>query len=256
MKQRRREGSVAVLHVAVLKLSPLLATNVFVFRLGLFSIAPFVLDDVLRGKTRHGICTVAALRVSVLCGGKAERGRSYVAWQELDDHAHDEHGPEDVQSLQHEHEPVEEVEAEEGGIEEGEDYEAGDNENGSKHVFVRWSYKTRAGTELAGSTVRHNSVETCGQADPFVSPQSDFTRAPVKIHKLAMLQATRVCGVSDDVTGSQPPRCRCKAEATAVEADRASPDAAEKIGWCIRLTLLRDNRSCNLYSGSVLASGC
>lgn len=45
------------------------------------------------------------------CGG------SYIAWQEFDDHAQDEPGPEDVQSLQHKHQPVEEVEAEEGTVE-------------------------------------------------------------------------------------------------------------------------------------------
>ena len=42
---------------------------------------------------------------------------SYVAWEEFDDHAQDEPSPEDVQSLQDEHQPVEEVEAEEGGVE-------------------------------------------------------------------------------------------------------------------------------------------
>lgn len=44
-------------------------------------------------------------------------GKSYIAWQEFDGHAQDEHRPEDVQSLQHEHQPVEEVEAQEEGVE-------------------------------------------------------------------------------------------------------------------------------------------
>lgn len=48
---------------------------------------------------------------------KPESGGSYVAWQEFDDHAQDEPGPEDVQRLQHAHQPVEKVEAEEGGVE-------------------------------------------------------------------------------------------------------------------------------------------
>lgn len=34
---------------------------------------------------------------------KGESGDSYVAWQEFDDHAQDEPGPEDLQSLQHQH---------------------------------------------------------------------------------------------------------------------------------------------------------
>lgn len=50
-------------------------------------------------------------------GENWESGGSYVAWQEFDDHAQDERGPEDVQSLQHKHQPVEEVEAKEGGVE-------------------------------------------------------------------------------------------------------------------------------------------
>lgn len=44
-------------------------------------------------------------------------GVSHIARQEFDDHAQDEHRPEDVQDLQHTHQPVEEVEAKEGGVE-------------------------------------------------------------------------------------------------------------------------------------------
>lgn len=50
-------------------------------------------------------------------GGTIESGGSYIAWQEFDDHAQDEPGPEDVQSLQQKHQPIEEVEAKEGGVE-------------------------------------------------------------------------------------------------------------------------------------------
>lgn len=38
----------------------------------------------------------------------------YISWQEFDSYAQDEHRPEDVQSQQHEQQPVEEAEAEEG----------------------------------------------------------------------------------------------------------------------------------------------
>lgn len=44
-------------------------------------------------------------------------GGSYIAWQEFDGHAQDEHSPEDVQSLQHKHQPVEEIEAQEEWVE-------------------------------------------------------------------------------------------------------------------------------------------
>lgn len=48
---------------------------------------------------------------------REKRNGPYVAWQKLDDHAHDESRPEDVQELEGAHEPVEEVVAEEGGVE-------------------------------------------------------------------------------------------------------------------------------------------
>lgn len=50
-------------------------------------------------------------------GEKKSNNGPYVAWQELDDHAHDERRPEDVQHLQGAHQPVEEVIAEEGRVE-------------------------------------------------------------------------------------------------------------------------------------------
>lgn len=102
------EERVAILHVAIFGFFLAL-----VFRLSLLFVAPLVLHYVVAGK-------------------------------ELDDHAQDEPGPEDVQNLQYEHQPVEEVEAEEGRVEglgvhvrrvydpEGEDYEAGDDENHGK----------------------------------------------------------------------------------------------------------------------------
>lgn len=42
---------------------------------------------------------------------------AYIAWEELDNHPNNECSPEDVQGLEHEHQPVEEVEAEEGRVE-------------------------------------------------------------------------------------------------------------------------------------------
>lgn len=111
------EGSVSVTHVTVCGFFLLFAVNALALvlvRLRLFPVAPLVLHDV-------------------------------VAWQELDDHAHDERRPEDVQELQGAHQPIEEVVANEGRVEaqwvhhccvddpEGKDHEAGDDENRCKH---------------------------------------------------------------------------------------------------------------------------
>lgn len=41
---------------------------------------------------------------------------SYIAWQEFDHHSQDERSPEDLQDLEHTHQPIEEVETEEGSV--------------------------------------------------------------------------------------------------------------------------------------------
>lgn len=104
------ERGVAVVHVSVRGF----VFDHFVLRLGLLVIAPLVFNNLVVG-------------------------------QELDDHADNEGGPEDVQRLEHEQQPVEEVEAEEGRVQgqrvhprrvndpEGQDDEASDDEHCCEH---------------------------------------------------------------------------------------------------------------------------
>lgn len=107
------EVSVAVLQVTVLTffLPLAIVTSIFI-RLSLLLVAPLVLNDVLSGEISnnqnkqkqpsnvHCYCYCKCFKVD---GGAIESGGSYVAWQEFDDHAQDEPGPEDVQSLQQKH---------------------------------------------------------------------------------------------------------------------------------------------------------
>lgn len=104
------EQSVAVLHVSVRGF----VFDCFVLRLGLLMVATLIFNN-------------------------------FVAGEELDDHPDNEHGPEDMQRLKHEHQPVEEVVPREGPIQghrvhprrvndpEGQDDEASDDEHYRKH---------------------------------------------------------------------------------------------------------------------------
>lgn len=70
------EESVAVLNMAVFKVFSPLVNLGFILGIGLIFVAALVFHDI-------------------------------IAWQEFDDHAQNEYRPEDVQSLQHKHQPVE-----------------------------------------------------------------------------------------------------------------------------------------------------
>lgn len=114
------EGSVSVTHVTVCGFFLLFAVNALALvlvRLRLFPVAPLVLHDVLQKDPRALVGRRGGRQMEARRWRKSKSNGPYVAWQELDDHAHDERRPEDVQELQGAHQPIEEVVANEGRVE-------------------------------------------------------------------------------------------------------------------------------------------
>lgn len=109
------KGGVAVVHVAIFGF--FLQFFTFIVRLGLLFVTALILDNVLPKKKEKKIEFAQGLRFFDVEGQREMKsGASYVAWQEFDHHSQDEHSPEELQDLEHTHQPIEEVEPEEGSV--------------------------------------------------------------------------------------------------------------------------------------------
>lgn len=106
------EEEATSLYMSVFPLFSWLTNIIFLLRLRLLLIAPFIFNNTLshthtKKKLMWGNCYIITECILKIY-------RLYISWQEFDGYAQDEHGPEDVQSQQHKQQPVEEAEAEEG----------------------------------------------------------------------------------------------------------------------------------------------